>query len=238
MSQRGLERNIHGWTVGALVTVAMLCPACSRDPQSIADLSSVFDMAAVAPDLRMPPADAAWPPTDAPSAPEDLSNPDCVEQPMSTFLSASIRFVAPRCRFTLAEAAAGITFSYELVVDDFVPAILAGPGDEGSCGRPDASGLILLRTVSGAGQSWCRCDVGRCMPYQPVFATIPVGRYPGSFTWHGRNWTGPSDFNNPEGAPFPPGTYEVMVSASGQVRSLGNLWPFTIQDALTITLVP
>ena len=35
------------------------------------------------------------------------------------------------------------------------------------------------------------------------------------FAWCGRNWTGPSDFANPVGDPFPPGTYTFEVRGRG-----------------------
>ena len=33
--------------------------------------------------------------------------------------------------------------------------------------------------------------------------------------WDGRNWYGPSDTGNREGAAFPPGTYTIALSATG-----------------------
>jgi hypothetical protein len=67
---------------------------------------------------------------------------------------------------------------------------------------------------------------------------VQPGRYAGSVAWDGRNWTGPSDSSNPEGAPFPAGDYEFSVSAVGTWRVQGTDQPFEVAGTLRVTLTP
>ena len=53
----------------------------------------------------------------------------------------------------------------------------------------------------------------------------------GTINWSGRNWSGPSDTNNPEGAPFAPGSYGVNVTFDG--RGQGS-----VTATLPIEIVP
>ena len=58
-------------------------------------------------------------------------------------------------------------------------------------------------------------------------------------TWCGRNWTGPSDFNNPIGAPFPPGTYRFEVKGRGTwVDEDGNARDFEVSASYGFELLP
>ena len=63
---------------------------------------------------------------------------------------------------------------------------------------------------------------------------LVAGTYPDSLPWDGVNWFGPSDFNNPKGPPFPPGTYAVKIRAIGQREGQ----PFEVLGELPITLTP
>ena len=80
--------------------------------------------------------------------------------------------------------------------------------------------------------------MGLCQEPPKEVTSIVGGRYPYKLRWSGRNWNGPSDTNQREGAAFPPGTYEVLVTASGQYMAGGMMLPFTVRDVLVITLVP
>src|SRR6185503_6625777 len=103
-----------------------------------------------------------------------------------------------------------------------------------TCGTPGPSGLYTFEKLSGDGQSYCLCDGGKCAPPTNVPITLKAGTYPSSFTWDGKNWSGPSDFGNPKGPPFPAGSYTLDVSATG--TSAGTA--FNVFVNLPITLVP
>jgi hypothetical protein len=68
--------------------------------------------------------------------------------------------------------------------------------------------------------------------------TLVPGSYPGTFKWDGRNWYGPSDTNNPEGAPFPPGHYMLTVSAKGELALPDPAAPFLVMGTFGIDLTP
>jgi hypothetical protein len=125
-------------------------------------------------------------------------------------------FPAQRCRFTLAEAAEGITFRYgvEVIADE--PAMVESASlSEQSCALPMAGpNLFLLERVSGGAQSFCDCDHGWLCPVAPrlVRGATP-GRFERRLTWDGRNWNGPSDTGTARGTPFPPGEYVVSIQA-------------------------
>lgn len=188
----------------------------------------------------------AGPLSDGPAADAPLDDgqaqPDapttCVLEQSSTLPHVHIAFTSTQCVFTLAQAAAGVTFTYDLVVDQDVPDFVPGkPYWYGS----NAANLVLDEQVSGGGQGYCLCDQGLPLPQCPTedgglgmvpnsptgpcpAVTIPAGTYHRSFHWDGRNWTGPSDTGNPEGAPFPAGDYTFEVStAAGSVGDAGML---------------
>src|SRR5262249_45250678 len=151
---------------------------------------------------------------------------------------AHIAIDASRCVFTLAEARAGITVAYEIVIDAAIPNVVPRAQDAGGCGAPDASGLIPFESFEGNGQHYCICDEGLCRPPTGTAVTISAGHYGHGFTWDGTNWTGPSDTGNPKGAAFPAGTYALRVSAVGTWSADGAMVPFTVVGTLPITLVP
>jgi hypothetical protein len=151
---------------------------------------------------------------------------------------AHIELDASRCVFTLAQAAAGIAVGYDVVVDADVQNVVPRAQDAGGCDAADRSGLIPFELVSGAGQRYCLCDVGLCPAPSGAPVTLLAGRYHHTFTWDGRNWTGPSDTGNPQGAPFPQGTYALRVSAVGSQPADGSTTSFTVAGTLAIRLVP
>jgi hypothetical protein len=136
------------------------------------------------------------------------------------------------CNFTLQQAMAGITLRYNVVVDADVPAVTPQRQDAGGCQTPDASGLFLGENIAGGGQSYCVCDTGLCAPLTVAPVILKAGSYPGTFTWDGRNWSGPSDTGNPKGAAFPAGTYTFRVRASGDAS--GQAW--VVEGSLVFTL--
>ena len=53
------------------------------------------------------------------------------------------------------------------------------------------------------------------------------------FEWDGVHWTGPSDWGNPPGPPFPPGKYTLEVSAIGTVDGQD----FTVSNTYKLMLI-
>ena len=121
---------------------------------------------------------------------------------------------------TLAQAERGVTFLYRARIESPLPAVTSMPLDAGGCDQPDASGLSIFETITG-DHTYCLCDTGRCGRGNSTVDLVP-GVHEASFEWDGREWFGPSDTQNPKGDPFPPGTYEVRVTASGTYRDDGG----------------
>jgi hypothetical protein len=157
----------------------------------------------------------------------------CRSSVSSTLPGVFFRFPPQRCQFSLAEAAAGISLQYELVVTQGVDVAL-NVLDEGCCQR-----TTILERLVGGGQSYCLCDFGLCDPCPLSYATrIPCGMTPLVFSWDGRNWNGPSDTMTPKGASFPPGEYTFTVSMMGQRSVSGIPVAFAVQATFRIDLVP
>ncbi|HEY2513968.1 MAG TPA: hypothetical protein VGI39_24040, partial [Polyangiaceae bacterium] len=188
-----------------------------------------------------PQPDGSTPPDS--STPPDGSTPQaCTSTQTSDLDGVTIKFTQANCGFTLAQAAAGIDLTYEIDVAHDIDGATFRPLDEGRCNKPkDGSGLAPMETVAGNGQSYSLFDVGGC-----VFAdgggfedtTIKAGTYARTMHWDGKNWKGPSDTSNPEGAPFPAGTYALNVDAQGTQASDAGAVPYDVNGKLTIVLVP
>ena len=144
------------------------------------------------------------------------------------------------CSYTAAEVAAGIEIAYDEVITAVVANVSPAAGDAGGCAQPDAAGLIVSYRISGAGQSYCLCDTGLCAPQSTVTTTVP-GSHTRQIPWDGRNWSGPSDTGNQEGASFPPGTYTIALSATGTYDNVdagvhdGGTFSVTASRSITIT---
>jgi hypothetical protein len=162
----------------------------------------------------------------------------CTPGGASTLAGVTIDFPPQNCTFTVAEAAAGITIDYQVVVAQDVMGVIADTQDAGGCGSPGMSGLILFEDLSGNGQHYCLCDIGLCPGPSGTPVTLPAGTYPGSFSWEGINWGGPSDTGQPFGPPFPPGSYTLEVSALGDVMDMNGTVPFSVTGTFPIHLVP
>jgi hypothetical protein len=170
----------------------------------------------------------------------------CAIDSASDLPGVTIVFAPQNCTFTLAQAAAGISIAYDVVVAQDVPGVI--PAGQSSAPAPGPSGLIVFEKLGGGGQSYCLCDTGLGAQPSQTPVTIKKGTYPGTFTWQGKNWTGPSDFGNPMGAPFPAGDYRLDVSAIGNVvdgdagaddaGADAGTRSFTVAAAFRITLVP
>jgi hypothetical protein len=110
--------------------------------------------------------------------------------------------------------------------------------DSGQCGAEKAGGLFLLERLEGGLESYCICDVGRCIPPLSLPQTLAPGSYPAAFEWDGRNWSGPSDTQNPKGAPFPPGSYTLSVTSKGRVDRSGVDGTYEVVGTFDVVLVP
>jgi hypothetical protein len=131
----------------------------------------------------------------------DLSAPaTCQARTTSTLAGASLAVQGP-CTLTQAQALAGVTYPYQLVIAAAIDNVVPQARNQ-TCPTPDRSGLYLFGQISGGGQTYCRCDNGLCPPPDMKVVTLHAGTFTNTFDWRGRNWFGPSDTNNQEGAPF------------------------------------
>jgi hypothetical protein len=142
---------------------------------------------------------------------------DCRGTSTSTLPGVRIVFAEQPCNYTLAQAAAGIEIVYDVVIEASMTGVMARPQDSGGCAMPGTSGLIILEELSGGSERYCVCDFGLGEGAEPTVDLAP-GIYRTAFRWTGRNWGGPSDTNMPMGAPLPPGSYNLRVSAWGSYR--------------------
>jgi hypothetical protein len=80
-----------------------------------------------------------------------------------------------------------------------------------------------------------------CAPPSTVTTTV-VGSHTRQIPWDGRNWNGPSDTGNGEGAAFPPGTYTIALSATGTYDNVDagvhNGGTFSVTASRSITITP
>jgi hypothetical protein len=159
----------------------------------------------------------------------------CSATSTSSLPGVTLAFRSPlRCTFTVAQARATLAIPYDVIVANDVSGVVPIPQDAGYCGSPGPSQLIVLERLAGGTQSYCLCDVGLCQPIPSQPVTLKAGTFTSSFSWGGNNWAGPSDTNNPMGAPFPPGSYTLTVSATGT----WNGARFLVTATLPITLTP
>jgi hypothetical protein len=160
--------------------------------------------------------------------------PECMSVGSSSLVGVMIEVVPQACTFTLAEAAAGIQVDYQVRIDADIDGVVPARHDGAGCGQPGPSGLIVFEELTGNGQQYCLCSEGKCPPPSDQPVTLKKGDYNQSFAWDGVNWMGPSDTGNPKGPPFPPGTYELALSAEG--THMGQT--FTVLTTWPIELVP
>lgn len=130
-----------------------------------------------------------------------------------------IEFPKDGYAYTLTEAAKGISIEYKIIVEQDSAGVIALQSPPSFPEPPGASGLHPCEQISGNDQLYCLKDFGLAPPPKETVKTIKKGTYQHSFKWDGRNWTGPSDFNNPKGRPFPAGAYEVIVTLRGKMET-------------------
>lgn len=194
--------------------------------------------------------------SDAGTEPDSATTPDASVPPNCLLESESslphVHFVskATECVFSLAEARAGISIPYDVVIDEDVPGFApAQPYPYGA----NVSGLSVSEMLRGGGQTYCLCDQG--LPYascpladggvsHPIDSTpcgpvtLKKGVYSRAFDWDGVNWTGPSDTGNPKGPPFPPGDYALTIATSpGTLAGDASAGPVSASMKLLVRLV-
>lgn len=146
----------------------------------------------------------------------------------------TVEFDKKEYTFTLAEAAKGVKLHYTVVVKQDVPGVI--PQRQTSASLEDPTGLQPLPKIHGNRQLYAILDVGLGPPDAPKPRTIKKGAYPRTVAWDGRNWTGPSDFGNPKGKPFPPGTYTFEVSMIGRQQTADGPRPYRIVRSVKVVL--
>ena len=188
--------------------------------------------------------DAADGAIDEPVDPPDEDASSCAAPMISSTLpGVSYDLSRNRCQFGLDEASAGITFLFRTVVEGDLSGVAVEPLDWGGCGDTvDVSGLLTFVEIGGNGERYCRCDVGLCdspIPPPRRVVDLAAGSYDAELLWNGRNWIGPSDYSNPYGPPFPPGTYTFSLRAVGVYQSSDGVeTPYEVTGSLEFRLVP
>jgi hypothetical protein len=146
----------------------------------------------------------------------------------------TVEFGKKEYNFTLAEAAKGVKLHYTVVVKKDVPGVI--PQRQTSASLEDPTGLQPLPRIHGNGQLYAILDVGLGPPTPPKAKTIKKGEYKRTVEWDGSNWTGPSDFGNPKGKPFPRGTYKFEVSMIGRQQTAEGLRPYKIVKDVKVVI--
>jgi hypothetical protein len=212
--------------------------------------------------------DRATPPVDAPRAPRDAGRPPldsgtpspdqgatCVLSNTSTIPHVHLEIPDFPCTFTLKHASQGLVFEYDVVIDEDVPGYTTRYNDLGVIDYPEPTvgGLHVAVAIGGGGQSYCVCDRGLPIPFctlddggfsgnfgsnpcRPI--TLRHGRYHQAYAWDGRNWNGPSDTGNSEGAPFPPGDYTLKIRIPGQITDEAGTRDVAASADVLVRLVP
>lgn len=149
------------------------------------------------------------------------SDEGCEEEPpdverCQTFMSSTLPGVTIEisddvCYLTTEEVAQGIGIPYTITIEQ---PLKLQPAQQASCPAIEESQLLPFELIEGNDQRYCVCDSGLCPEFGEVVELVP-GTYERLIEWDGRNWDGPSDTGMPKGEPFPPGAYDVTVSAIG-----------------------
>lgn len=147
-----------------------------------------------------------------------------------------IEFPKDGYSLTLAEAAKGVKLSYKIIVGRDMPGVIAMANPPSFYEPAGPSGLHPHETIAGGGQLYSLNDFGLSFPPKEVAKTLKKGTFTHTFTWDGRNWTGPSDFRKPKGGPFPAGTYDVTVSLRGKLITDTGKVPYTITGKTKLVL--
>ncbi|WP_437278297.1 hypothetical protein WME90_44940 [Sorangium sp. So ce375] len=157
----------------------------------------------------------------------DLPDEPCaVRDVEGTIPGVKISIESSRCAYHEGEPA---EFIYTVTTDAKVPPIdVAASTGCGRCVEPSADPLSFVSyKISGLTwaadpqpQLYCLCDVGCCAPDEAVTVQVDATTATQTIRWSGRQWTGPSDTSNPEGAFFAPGSYDVEVTFDGKEQGV------------------
>ena len=147
-----------------------------------------------------------------------------------------IEFPKDGWTFTLAQAAKGIKIEYKIIVEEEYQGVIPLAHPPSFQEPPGPSGLHPREQISGKDQLYCLMDFGRAVPPKEVVKTLKKGTYLHAFEWDGRNWTGPSDFGNPKGKPFPAGAYDLTVTMHGKLVTDKGKVPYQITRKTKLVL--
>lgn len=162
-------------------------------------------------------------------SPPKPAGESCGATVRSSLPGVSLHFPDQPCTLTLAQAKSH-SFPWTLVVDE-APGKLAHTTLH-NCQGLRESGFHPREKLHGNQQRYELADSGRCR--DPELFSSPVqGTFAESFDWDGVNWTGPSDFGNPKGKLFPPGTYTFLVEMRGTHK--GTEWEIVGEMPFTLT---
>lgn len=170
----------------------------------------------------------------------DAGQPGCRSEVSP--LSGKVRFEFPQqpCRFTLAQAAAGISFRYAVVVSSLDPQFIeSAPSQSQTCAQVQPGvGIYVFEKIAGdAGTVYCLCDQGLCMQ-APISLGATPGRTELNFAWDGRSWFGPSDTGNPKGPPLPAGEYVFSIESTVGDSRTDPAPSSVVRGSLHFALVP
>lgn len=156
------------------------------------------------------------------------SSPCSVERVTGSVSGVTISIRSDRCRYAVGESA---KFTYEVTTDATLqPIVITASQGCGSC-RAYGDDPLAFTSYSIGGSSadakpqhYCVCDTGCCAPDQAQTIKVTPATKRAVIEWSGRNWYGPADTGDVEGAFFPPGSYGVHVSFGAMTVTL----PFDI----------
>jgi len=153
-------------------------------------------------------------------------------------LAEVVKFEFPKdgYAFTLAEAAQGVKLEYKITVAQDFSGVIPLPHGPSAAEPAGASGLHPREMIAGNEQVYCLMDFGLAPPPTGTERVLKKGSYAHSFAWDGRNWTGPSDFGNPKGKPFPAGTYDVTVTIHGTLATAAGKVPYRLTGKTKLVL--
>lgn len=159
------------------------------------------------------------------------------DEPAKEFAKAvKIEFPKDGYTFTVAEAAKGVKVEYKIVVSEDRAGVVALPFGPSFAEPAGPSGLHPREAISGNKQSYCIADSGLAFPPKGKTATLKKGEYKHAFEWDGRNWSGPSDTNNPKGKAFPAGTYDVTVTIHGELDTPKGRVQYSLTEKTKLVL--
>jgi hypothetical protein len=139
------------------------------------------------------------------------------------------RFTNAKCSYSLKEAAAGIDFGYEIVVDADITLTHT------TCkGASNAGGLALEEDVADGKGLHSYCAGGLC-PSETTSFVLKAGTYPRTYHWDGYSYAAPADACTRETA-YPAGSYTLDISEQYTLGDAGT--PSAIHGTLRLTLTP